>query len=98
MPKDRELRPHTDLQALRDEIDEIDLQIAGLLARRFSLVVAIGELKQKGGVPVQDRAREEIVLSRVSSVGKSPEAASFIAQVYEKILSKSRSVQADECS
>jgi len=96
MPDDRQLETKNKLQALREEIDDIDLQLAALLARRFNLVVSIGELKQKGGVPVQDRAREEVVLARVSSVGTNPDASRFIAQVYEKILSKSRSVQGDE--
>lgn len=46
------------LEEYRKEIDEIDIKILDLLARRFTVVQEIGKLKKEKGLPVIDKIRE----------------------------------------
>jgi 3-deoxy-7-phosphoheptulonate synthase/chorismate mutase len=81
------------LYALRSEIDDIDLQVSTLLARRHELVVEIGKRKQSLGAQVHDDKREKFVLDRVAAQGGSSGEADFIRKVYDRILQLSRNAQ-----
>ncbi len=87
------IRLDEDLHALRSEIDDIDLQVSTLLARRHELVVKIGKRKQSLGAQVHDDKREKFVLDRVAAQGKTSGAAHFIKEVYDRILQLSRNAQ-----
>jgi chorismate mutase len=82
-----------DLHALRSEIDDIDLQVSSLLARRHEVVVEIGKRKHTLGAQVHDDKREKFVLDRVASQGRSQSASDFIRAVYDRILQLSNNVQ-----
>ncbi len=74
-----------DLSRLRAELDEIDQQLLGAVARRQRTVRRIGELKRRAGKPVFDRERERAVVERVArsaeALGVDPKAAQQIFQV-----------------
>jgi chorismate mutase len=50
-----------DILSWREEIDEIDVQIAKLLSKRFELSRKIGEYKLSYGLPIEDVEREKAV-------------------------------------
>lgn len=52
------------LDVLRGNIDEIDHQIVHLFERRMAVTRAVGEYKQKIGMPVLDVARERDVIAK----------------------------------
>ncbi len=47
-----------ELTALRDQIDEVDKALLGLLARRLELVAQVGEVKSHYGLPIYVPERE----------------------------------------
>lgn len=53
------------LDTIRREIDTIDEEIAKLLNRRFNLVEDVAALKNEGGIPVEDKARESEIVQRL---------------------------------
>ena len=64
-----------ELGDIRQEIDEIDGQLARLVRRRLELACDIAEAKSASGKPVSDPLREEAVLARVTAImGEDAEA------------------------
>ncbi len=58
------------IQSLRDRIDDIDLQIAGLIDSRASLAAEIGKLKIGAGFAIYDPRRESEILTRIAFEAK----------------------------
>jgi chorismate mutase len=56
------------LARLREQIDAIDDEIVGLLARRADVVRSVAEFKEKVGLPTIDERREEQQLERIGAV------------------------------
>jgi len=54
-----------DIQALRERIDEIDVQILKALSARVDICRKIGEYKKQQGLPILDKSREQEVFSKV---------------------------------
>jgi chorismate mutase len=84
---------HTELSAMREQIDYIDVQISLLLTCRFSLAQKLMEVKNDLNIPIADGKREAEVLERVLTVPDEPEIASAVASVYKEILHLSRQLQ-----
>lgn len=78
------------LLQLRDKIDGLDKEIAGLIARRAETAGEIG--RAKGGAPVWDPAREAQVVARVveECPGLDSEA---VERIYREVISLCRGVQ-----
>ena len=79
-----------ELKPLREEIDRIDSEIAGLLNRRMEAVRSIREYKRKNDLPVEDLLREEEILMGLKP-GKLDE--SFLRELYQVIFRYSKSFQ-----
>ena len=79
------------LDALRHDIDGLDQQIVGLLARRATKVQEVVSLKKATGMPVYHPAREENLISQrreqAALVGLEPD---FIEELYRCIMRQSR--------
>ena len=52
------------MDELRTELEEVDRQLLGCVARRQSLAAEIGRAKQKSGVPTRDYGQEREVMQR----------------------------------
>ncbi|WP_434525548.1 bifunctional chorismate mutase/prephenate dehydrogenase [Photorhabdus asymbiotica] len=52
-----------ELSQLRDQIDEVDKALLGLLAKRLELVAEIGEVKSRNGLPIYAPDREMAMLA-----------------------------------
>lgn len=81
------------IESIRSEINQLDEEIAELLAKRVSLVIAIGNEKAKAGLPVLDQIRERDVLAAAARIGLNHEQAESVQRIYISILEESRRLQ-----
>lgn len=83
-----------ELEALRDELNELDEELVNLMGRRLELVEEIGRVKQKTGRATRDYAREKVVVDRVrglaEQLGIEPDP---VANVFEELIRASLVVQ-----
>ena len=79
------------LRNLRGKIDALDRRVAGLLARRFTLGVAISRegLKKR---PV-DAAREKRVLANAASAAGKPAYRRAVRAVYAEVIRQTKKLQ-----
>jgi chorismate mutase len=82
-----------DLDALRNEIDDIDHKILDLVARRIAAVVQIGDYKRARGLAVYDAARERAVLQRLMSQAPAGLDPQVVRRVFERIIDESRGIE-----
>lgn len=52
------------LNHLRDEIDDIDSQLVSLLAKRLAVTAKVGQLKSQVGMPIYDPVREKSLFDK----------------------------------
>jgi chorismate mutase len=81
--------PGTDpVTYLRRQIDEVDDELALLLARRFALTAAVQGFKERGGQPGRDPGREREIADRMAAhapgLGTEP-----IARIMHTVISES---------
>ena len=83
------------LLALRERIDQVDLEIVDLLARRNGLISDVAAVKRQTGVPIKDADREEALLAsrrrRAEAAGVSPHT---VEGLFRLLLRASRDRQA----
>lgn len=84
------------LEALRDEIDQIDAVIVRLLDSRARCAYTVGRLKHELGRPIYEPAREAAVLAHVRQVNEAlggPLDGDAISRLYERIMDEARRIQ-----
>ena len=84
------------VEALRDEIDQIDEVIVRLLDRRARCAYAIGRVKHQQQRPVYEPAREAAVIAHVRLVNEGlggPLDGDAIARLYERVIDEARRIQ-----
>lgn len=81
------------LGRLRSQVDRIDSKLLQLLNRRAALVIRIGEVKKKHGLPVYDGKRELEVLDRLIRSNTGPLSKKAIRSIFSGILRHSRKLQ-----
>lgn len=89
-------RKKTELAQLRNEIDQLDSQIALLLVSRYELVQEVGKRKSAHHIPVLDPEREQNIIKKVRSKAKDDDCANFIQKIFEQIFKASRDKQVDD--
>ncbi|EOI3466461.1 bifunctional chorismate mutase/prephenate dehydrogenase [Cronobacter dublinensis] len=86
-----------ELTALRDQIDEVDKALLGLLARRLELVAEVGEVKSRYGLPIYVPEREASMLAsrreEAESLGVPPD---LIEDVLRRVMRESYSSENDK--
>ena len=60
----------SELQRLRDSIDNIDAALIHLLAERFKFTQQVGELKSNSGMPPADPSREAQQIERLRALAE----------------------------
>lgn len=81
------------LQALRAQVDKVDLQLLKLLNERAGLAQEIGRIKSEDGVDIFAPAREDEVVAKMVSSSQGPLDERAIRAVFREVMSASRSVQ-----
>lgn len=77
------------IKDLRLRINEIDREILELIIERFSLVSEIGEIKNKKGIAIVDKKREQEILENLTNdadkKGLDPEIVKKVWKVLMEI-------------
>lgn len=82
-----------DLLALRDEIDEIDLQIVELYEKRMDVSKRVAQYKIENGKKVFDKEREKEKLKKVKSLTHNDFNSHGVEELFQQIMSMSRKLQ-----
>jgi len=83
--------PDSELQRLRDSIDNIDAALVHLLAERFKCTQAVGRFKAEHGLPPADPAREAQQVARLRALAKEAKldpdfAEKFLAFIVQEVI------------
>ena len=82
------------LNQLRNKIDKIDGQLIALLAKRKEVVRCIGQLKQKQGLPIFNKAREAEITQKLQQLAKKFDLRPiFLQKVWQLIIAEAKVVQ-----
>ncbi len=81
------------LDKIRQEIDEIDGQIAELFCRRMCAVRKVADYKRERGLPIFDEAREEAVLRRNCARVEDDELRGYYFTFLRDVMEISRAYQ-----
>jgi len=81
-----------ELMRMRKEIDPLDETLMSLLNKRADLSKAIGEIKIKENLPIQNKQREKEILSKTGKFDNSK----FVCSIFTKIIRESRKIQEEK--
>ena len=81
------------IKELRNSIDKIDDQIFDLILKRFDYVEKIGNIKKEMNMPVDDKAREKIIIERLSEKLSTKINYKEIKKIIGPIISISKDIQ-----
>lgn len=89
------------LSRYRQSIDNIDAALVYMLAERFKVTKAVGELKARDGLPAADPDREERQIERLRSLARDadldPEfSEKFLRFIIEEVIRHHRQVRGPE--
>ena len=82
----------SNLETLRNEINNIDSQIFQLLNRRHSVVKKVGQYKKENNLPILDSSREKIIETKIKTQFQGPEG-DYINQIYKEVMNVSKNIQ-----
>ena len=82
-----------ELEAWRKKIDEIDLQLVGLLNERTMCAIEIGKIKSVRGLDAYSPEREGEVMRNVTSNNGGPLSSAAMRRLFERIIDEARSVE-----
>ena len=83
--KQVEILQMKEIQELRAQIDKADEKINQYLDKRYELVKEIKKIKKTSSLPVQDKGREDQILTKCSNEHSK--------EVFKEILKQSRIMQ-----
>ncbi len=78
----------------RSEIDAIDNELLGLLNKRASLAVKVGQSKRLTGDALHDPSREQEVIERMRKQNAGPLDEEAIVELFGCIIRESRRIEA----
>ncbi len=81
------------LLRLRDEIDKVDQEIAGILIRRIKISIEIGVIKKTLGIDPYDAVREREIGDNIQKHSEDPAIKNSLKKIYERIIDESRAIQ-----
>lgn len=84
------------LETLRSQIDEVNLEILKLLNKRGNLVQEIGKLKEVQGVKRFDPLRERVMLDLVAEHNEGPFETSTLQHIFKTIFKTGLELQEDD--
>ncbi len=83
----------SELDTLRQQIDQIDHELVRLFERRMAVTEQVGQYKQQNHIPVLDNRRQRQVLSDKAALLSDPALKSDVIMLYETIMGMSRRQQ-----
>ncbi|SRR6266496_2451190 len=92
--EDSQAHASRELQACRQELENLDLDLVQLLARRLSIARRTGGLKRASGMPILDPQREAAVIRQaVSHARKLGVPEEPVREIFWHIVGLSRRAQ-----
>lgn len=82
-----------ELLRIRDQIDQVDLDILNLINRRARLAQEVGEIKKVHGGVVFRPEREAQVIDRLKSINQGPLRKDSLAPIWREVMSACRSLE-----
>ncbi|WP_220751114.1 MFS transporter [Apilactobacillus xinyiensis] len=83
----------TSLDQPRQQINQIDAQIAKLLEKRFQVVEEVYQIKQTQQLATKDENREHLVLQRIKDLTRSPHLKQYNQNIFQNIMDNSKQYQ-----
>src|SRR5690554_2865234 len=83
-------------EQLRKELDELNINLLGLINKRGELVQKIGEIKKKQGTIVYDPVREREMLDLIRKNHAGPFEYATIDHLFKEIFKASKELQEDD--
>ena len=80
------------IKALRRKIDELDRTLVKLLNRRAQYSLGIGRLKQRDGLPLFIRKREQEIARNIRDANRGPLPDHTLEHVFEQLLQHTRAM------
>ncbi|MBU8905217.1 bifunctional 3-deoxy-7-phosphoheptulonate synthase/chorismate mutase [Desertibacillus haloalkaliphilus] len=84
------------LDALRNQLDDVNLKLLELINERASLVQEIGQVKSKQGVNRFDPVRERKMLDLIAAKNEGPFETSTLQHLFKQIFKASLELQEDD--
>ncbi|WP_406944588.1 bifunctional 3-deoxy-7-phosphoheptulonate synthase/chorismate mutase [Halobacillus sp. SY10] len=84
------------LDQLRSQLDEVNLQLLNLINKRGDLVKEIGQIKEQQGMNRFDPVRERAMLNQLSQHNKGPFEDSTIVHLFKEIFKAALELQEDD--
>lgn len=81
------------LEKVRDEINQIDQELAVLLEKRYKCVDEIVRIKKENQIPILDSNREELVLKRIANLIKEEKYKDSILETFQNMMDISKEYQ-----
>ena|SRR3989338_1063734 len=82
---------------LRNQIDEVDALLVGLISRRRALAMGLGEAKRTENIPLDDPAREAWVVRRAAehtrTLGHDLTDVEDVRSIFWRLIQMSRRTQ-----
>lgn len=85
-----------EMDQLRDQMDEVNLELLALINKRAELVQQIGQIKHKQGVKRFDPVRERAMMNQISANNKGPFLNSTVEHIFKEIFKASLELQEDD--
>lgn len=82
------------LTAVRQQIDGLNDQLAGLLMQRLHLVQEVGRIKQQQGLSIKDSQREAAILNELGAKSSDPATSQYLKDIFKAIIKASRQAEA----
>ena len=82
-----------ELKALRESIDQVDMELLRLFNRRMELAQEVGRLKAANELTLFVPGREEIIFDRLAKVNPGPLTEESLRAIYREIFAASRLLQ-----
>ncbi|MEG0255271.1 MAG: chorismate mutase [Vagococcus sp.] len=81
------------LEKVRDEINQIDQELAVLLEKRYKCVDEVVRIKKENQIPILDSNREELVLKRIANLIKEEKYKDSILETFQNMMDISKEYQ-----
>ncbi len=86
----------SELNQLRERIEEINIAILELLSERGKIAKQIGQEKRKAGTMIYDPMREKEMINKLQDLNKGPYDDNVIKQLFKEIFKASTELQKSE--
>ncbi|WP_367342095.1 chorismate mutase [Limosilactobacillus sp.] len=83
------------LIAIRQQINGLNDQLAGLLMQRLHLVQEVGRIKQQNGLAIKDSQRENDILNELGAKSSDPATSTYLKDIFQEIMKASRQAEAE---